>query len=81
MSGVMCLANCLNKEPISCKVRVIISDKDFVINNYVHENQIKKNLIFNIAKDNEWGTYVFLPLENENKRVVTNATEFCNDSF
>lgn len=35
---------------------------------------MKKNLAFNIFKDDKWGTYVNLPLEHIEKRRVTNAS-------
>lgn len=73
VDGVMGLINCLNKEPSSCKFRCISTDERISIHEHIFKRQIKKNLVYNILKNRNWGTYVYLPFESVKEREVTDA--------
>lgn len=74
ISGILGLLNCLNKEPIRCEFKIIITDGPQSEDTELYKNQMKKNLVTNILKDKKWGTYVKMPLELIRKIPVTNAS-------
>lgn len=72
-SGIIGLTNCLNKEPSSCKFKFILSKEKISLDDDLYNNQLRKNLVFNIFRDGNWGTYVYLPMEKIAERHVNNA--------
>lgn len=77
MNGLTGLINCLNKEGTGCKFRVVITDDELSFGKGIFKNfkkQLKKDLVFNILNEGEWGTYVYLPLEEIGTKLVADAT-------
>lgn len=73
LTGTMGLINCLNKESTSCKFRAIFTDEEFSLDNKLYKEQFDKDLVFNILKDGNWGTYVHFPLKSVEKEHVPDA--------
>lgn len=75
-SGLVGLTKCLLTEPSNTSFRCVILDHgtDFSIDNNFYHVQLSKNLIFNVLRKNEWGTFVHLPLGDVEKRQVSNAS-------
>lgn len=68
--GGIGLINCLKNEPGGRNVRLyLIMDKNapaFEINSQFYADQIFKDLVVNVFKNGEWGSYVHLKLNNQN---------------
>ncbi|XP_057651186.1 fatty acid synthase-like isoform X1 [Diorhabda carinulata] len=76
VTGLMGLVKCLLMEPSQLIMRaVFLGDKNekFSMDNQFYRDQIIKDLTFNIIRDNNWGTYVFLPVKPLDKKKVGNA--------
>lgn len=75
-TGLFGLTKCLLTEPSNLSFRCIILDQatDFSINNNLYTDQLNKNLMFNVLRNNAWGTFVHLPLEVIEKKEVLNAS-------
>lgn len=74
--GILGLINCLNKEPINCKLKMIFTDDKsgtFSMQDDFYKEQLSKNLVYNIARNNAWGTYVYVPLNQVAKTDVFSA--------
>lgn len=73
LTGLIGLVNCVKQEPGGSNIRaVFIQDKNaakFSLKNY--EQQLKKDLIHNVLKNNTWGCYRHIPLEyyNDNGKL------------
>lgn len=75
-SGILGLVNCLNKEPLNCEFRMIFTDDkcgSFSIQDDFYKEQLSKNLVFNIARNRMWGTYIYEPLKEIVKKDVLSA--------
>lgn len=73
LSGIMGLSTCLNKDPSCCTIKCLSADEKISLDDDFYKDQIKKNLLFNILRNKNWGTYVHLPLEDIVKKEVNNA--------
>lgn len=77
ISGLVGLTNCLIKEPVDCKFKLVITDEHcepFSLHHAFYKQQLKKNLYINIARNQKWGTYVYVDLKELAKKPVTNAS-------
>ncbi|CAG9854644.1 unnamed protein product [Phyllotreta striolata] len=76
ISGIVGFMKCLLVEPTKQQFRAVFIDQkteEFSPNSELYRDQLKKNLTFNVLKDNNWGTYVHLPLRDIEDRKVGNA--------
>lgn len=73
VNGIIGLANSVIKGISNCQIKVITTEDNLSLSNDIYKNQIRKNLVFNVLKNNEWGTYVYFPLEDIGKREVMDA--------
>nr|XP_023019448.1 fatty acid synthase-like [Leptinotarsa decemlineata] len=76
MNGIMGLMKCLLAEPSLLTFRAIFVDQEtdtFSIDDDFYREQLKKNLTFNILRNNDWGTVVHLPLLQVEQKPVGNA--------
>lgn len=73
ISGVMGLTNCLNREPTNCKFRFLMITKEISVNDELCTKQMRKGLAFNVLRDGNWGTYVYVPMEKIGKKIVSDA--------
>ncbi|XP_072399714.1 fatty acid synthase-like [Diabrotica undecimpunctata] len=76
VSGLVGLTKCLLTETTKLKFCSVLIDQGaikFSVDDPFYKNQIKKNLTFNILRNNNWGTYVHLPLKELEKQNVGNA--------
>lgn len=76
-SGIIGFVKCLLCEPISVSIKSIFINNNndkFCIEDAFYQNQLKKDLNYNVYKNNKWGTYVHLPLKGSlDKQDVENA--------
>lgn len=74
--GILGLINCLKCEVSDLKFGVFMLDKisRSFLSNFHDNKQIRKNLIYNLHKQNTWGTYIHKPFNTNEKKIVSNAT-------
>lgn len=67
-NGILGFVNCLRKEPGGDKVKcVFVQDVNaprFTPNDKFYKNVLRKGLAFNVYRDETWGTYRHVKLEN-----------------
>lgn len=76
-SGLIGLMKCLLTEPSNVSFRCVMTDhssKIFSLDDGFYAAQLKKNLAFNVLRNNQWGTFVHLPFDNIGKREVSHAS-------
>ncbi|KAK5642459.1 hypothetical protein RI129_008626 [Pyrocoelia pectoralis] len=76
-SGLVGMVNCLKKEPGGMNVRAYYipsQEKEiFSLSSVLYQKQIEKDLIHNVLKNEAWGSYRHLPLEEFNERKANHA--------
>ncbi|CAG9830404.1 unnamed protein product [Diabrotica balteata] len=80
-SGIIGLTKCLLTETTKLRFRAFLIDQHaskFAVDDPFYKNQLKKDLTFNVLQNNNWATYVHLPLKDLNKQNVGNATVSIN---
>lgn len=69
MSGILGMMTSLRKEYISGNIRCVFfvnEGEEFDLDSRICNDQLKKNLTFNVYKNGEWGTFRHLPLGESN---------------
>nr|XP_023011970.1 fatty acid synthase-like [Leptinotarsa decemlineata] len=82
-SGIVGLTTCLLAEPTNLSFRCVFIDQEdvvFSMEDEIHRNQLEKNLTFNVLRNNNWGTFVHLPL-GEIKPVETDNASISLESL
>ncbi|XP_018577082.1 fatty acid synthase-like isoform X2 [Anoplophora glabripennis] len=67
-NGMLGLVNCLRREPECSHLRCLYlmdEDKEFQSTHPFIAEQLKKNMAVNVYKNGQWGTYRFLPLNQQ----------------
>ncbi|XP_072378050.1 LOW QUALITY PROTEIN: fatty acid synthase-like [Diabrotica undecimpunctata] len=80
-SGIIGLTKCLLTETTKLRFRAFLIDQHaskFSVDDPFYKNQLKKDLTFNVLRNNNWATYVHLPLKDLNKQNVGNAAVSIN---
>ncbi|KAK3090166.1 hypothetical protein FSP39_009679 [Pinctada imbricata] len=71
VSGIVGMVNCLRQEEGGDRIRCILNcgrdDEKFTMCDLVMENLVRKDLLMNVFKDGEWGSFRHLPLTTEMK--------------
>lgn len=73
-SGIVGLMRCINTEELNI-ISIFVDDKNFNfdLNDNFFKAQLEKQLSINIVRYGKWGTFIHLPLELENKTIVSEA--------
>ncbi|XP_056629975.1 fatty acid synthase-like [Diorhabda sublineata] len=67
LSGILGFVNCIRREPETSYIRALFvmdDAEEFNKNSPFYKQQLDKNMAINIWKNNTWGTYRHLPLDN-----------------
>ncbi|KAL1501269.1 hypothetical protein ABEB36_006624 [Hypothenemus hampei] len=76
LSGVLGLVACIKREPEGHNIKVVFlpeTKEEFDLNDEFYQEQLSKNLVVNIYKDNQWGTYRHLLFEQDEKQEVVHC--------
>lgn len=76
-TGLIGLTKCLLTEPCKVSFRCVITERGsekFSLDSGFYQNQLLKNLTFNVLKNNEWGTFVHIPIGSSEKKEVSHAS-------
>lgn len=76
-TGLIGLTKCLLTETSNISFKCVITDQKteiFSLDSDFYQTQLSKNLNFNVLKNNEWGTYVHIPIGNIEKKDVPHAS-------
>lgn len=79
LTGILGLTNCLMRKECNVKFRTVLLDSycdTFAIDSSFYRKQLSKNLVFNILKDNKWGTYIYKPIKLVPFKEVENASVY-----
>ncbi|KAF5298541.1 hypothetical protein FQR65_LT19602 [Abscondita terminalis] len=87
-SGILGLVNCLKQEAgddVACMF-LPRSNKKFDINDKFFKNQLRKNLLVNVFKDDQWGSYKHLAFDVSPKKCfhaisVSNGTDLSHVEY
>lgn len=77
VTGLIGLVKCLLTEPSELIIKAVSlkgKNEKFSLGNPFYRDQMKKNLVYNILEDNNWGTLVHIPIKPLQKKKVGNAT-------